>query len=262
MLIRKADLPHRQCIDEVTMIRLIIILLVLVVFAVLSVPGLAVLFLVSRINKKAVMCASKGIVGWMGKLVFLLAGCSVTVKGLENLNKDETYLFVSNHRSIFDAVGGFSYTPGPLAFVAKKQSAKIPIISQYMKLTGCLFLDRTDIRQGFQTIMSAIEMVKDGTSMWICPEGTRNRKENYLELLDFHDASFKIAVKGNVRVIPVAVTGTAEIFEKQAPLVRSSKVIFHYGEPVAMDSLEPEDRKRPGIYFRKRITEMLEADKY
>ncbi len=61
------------------------------------------------------------------------------------------------------------------------------MISWWMKYLNCLFLDRDDIRQGMKVILTGIELMKEGTNIFIAPEGTRNSSD---ELLPFHEASF------------------------------------------------------------------------
>ena len=67
-----------------------------------------------------------------------------------------------------------------------------------MELIHCLFLDRSDIKQGLQMILSGCEEIKSGTSICIFPEGTRGKTESELELGEFHNGSFKMATKNRL----------------------------------------------------------------
>ena len=58
-------------------------------------------------------------------------------------------------------------------------------------------------------------------------------------------------------MVPVAITGTADILEKHFPFIRPSKVTIEFGEPFYIKELAPEDRKRAGAYSAARIREML-----
>ena len=87
-----------------------------------------------------------------------------------------------------------------------------------MRRLYCLFLDRKDLKQGLKTILTAIDQVKSGISICIFPEGTRNRdREDSTTLLPFKDGSFKIAQKTGCPIIPMALTGTADVFENHFP---------------------------------------------
>ena len=113
------------------------------------------------------------------------------------------------------------------------------------------------MKEGGKTILTGIEQVKHGVSVWIFPEGTRNKNEDPTELLSFKEGSLKIAEKSGCPVIPVAMTGTAEVFEQHLPFIRPSKVTITFGEPFYLKELEPELRKFPGAYAEKRIKDMI-----
>ena len=106
------------------------------------------------------------------KGIWFLAGGDETVIGLEKVPTDRPVLFVGNHRSIFDILLAGSLIDYPVGFVAKKELRDTPI-RIIMEEIHCLFLDREDPRQGLKTILTAIEYVKQGVSMFIFPEGTR-----------------------------------------------------------------------------------------
>lgn len=192
------------------------------------------------------------------RMILRITGTKVTVRGAENIPTDRAVLFVGNHRSYFDILVGYTTVPGLMGFVAKKEMEKIPGLSGWMRLVNCLFLDRTNPKEGLKTILAGIQQVKNGISVWIFPEGTRNRGE-VLELLPFKEGSLKIAEKSGCYVIPVAMTGTAEIFEKQMPRMKKSHVIVEYGKPINLKELEPEQRKFAGAYVHSVILSMLEA---
>ena len=112
------------------------------------------------------------------------------------------------------------------------------------------FLDRSDIKQGLQMILSGCEEIKSGTSICIFPEGTRGKTESELELGEFHNGSFKMAMKTGCPIIPVAMTGTAEIFEKHIPWIKKSHVTVTFGKPIDIKTLEKDQKKFLGAYTR------------
>ena len=184
-------------------------------------------------------------------------GSKVEVIGSENIPKDGGVLFVSNHRSYFDILTGFGYTKKPLGFVAKYEMIHVPLLKQWMELVNCLFLNRQDIKQGLKTIIKGIDQVKSGVSVWICPEGGRNMNPDVTNVKEFKEGSLKIAEKGKVPVVPVAIYGTYEIWEEHMPYMRKSKVIIEYGKPIVIDELSDAEKKKLGAYTSK-IVEMLE----
>ena len=81
-----------------------------------------------------------------------------------------------------------------------------------------------------------------------------------LELMSFKEGSLKIAEKSGCPVVPVAITGTAEIFENHIPFMRPSQVTIEFGEPIYLKELPRELKKCSGAYTRERIIEMLRAE--
>ncbi len=192
----------------------------------------------------------------LGKLL-KIAGVTVEVRGFENIPQDRPVLYVGNHRSYFDILVGYTTVPGLLGFVAKKEMEKIPLLSRWMVNVNCLFLDRNNIKEGLKTILAGVEKVKSGVSMWIFPEGTRNKNEKLTDLMTFKEGSLKIAEKSGCPVIPVAIKGTADIFEKHIPCIHPGHVVIEFGKPFIIKELEPENRKFAGAYTREKIIDML-----
>ena len=151
--------------------------------------------------------------------------------------------------------------PTPLGFMAKKEMEKIPLLSNWMRNVNCLFLDRQNIREGLKAILEGVSKVKSGISIWIFPEGTRNDADDYLELMPFKEGSLKIAEKTGCPVIPVAITGTAEVYEAHFPRMKSSKVTIQFGKPFIIKGLEPEKKKFVGAHTRELIYDMLVEEK-
>lgn len=243
------------------MIRFAIVAIMVIGFLVLSIPVLIAEHQIGKKNPEKKDRQSLSIVQWIFRIVLKVTRTKVTVKGLENIPKDQAVLYVGNHRSYFDILVGYTTVPGLTGFVAKKEMESYPLLSNWMRNVHCLFLDRKNMKEGLKTILAGIEKVKHGISIWIFPEGTRNRADDLLELLPFKEGSLKIAEKSGCPVVPVALTGTAEIFEKQFPKIRTSHVTIEFGKPFIVKELDPENRKFAGAYTRDRILEMLEREK-
>ena len=236
--------------------RTILIILFIVIFAIISIPLYLVEFIIGKINPRAKVRSSQCIVSNVFKIILFLSGTKITVKGLENV-PNEAVLFVANHRSYFDIVVTYATTPHLTGFVAKKEMRHIPCISHWMRHLNCLFLDRSDIRAGLKTILQGIDHIKNGYSMFIAPEGTRNQEK---EMLPFKEGSFKLAQKSGCPIVPIALTNTDNIYETHAPWVRRAKVVIHYGEPIDMNTLSKEEQKRIGSYVQDVIRQMLLED--
>ena len=239
------------------MIRLLLVLFTLVGFLIFSYPFLVAQVSLGKKDPHARDLETIKVVRSVFKVLLKLAGVTVTVKGAENIPEDTAVLYVGNHRSYFDILAGYTTVPTLLGFVAKKEMEKIPLLRTWMVNVNCLFLDRKNIKEGLKTILQGIEKVKNGVSIWIFPEGTRNPNEDITELLPFKEGSLKIAEKSGCPVVPVAIKGTAEVFEKHIPLICPSHVVIEFGEPFIVKELDPENRKFVGAYTREKIAGML-----
>lgn len=192
------------------------------------------------------------------KVLHVLAGINLTVIGEENVPTDEPVLYVANHRSMVDIVITYARCPRLTGFVAKDVINKVPALRAWMKRLHCEFLNRDDMKEGLKVILSCIEKVKKGISIFIFPEGTRNKnKEDLTDIGEFKDGSFKIASKTGCKIVPVAITGSNKIFEDHFPFIKSANVILEYGKPVTFNELDKEDQKCIGAYFQNQIQEML-----
>ncbi len=232
-----------------------------ILFLIFSIPILIWEAWLGRRNPAAKDRQSLNIVRFMFRLILKISGVHITVKGLENIPRDQGVLYVGNHRSYFDILVGYTTVPSLLGFVAKKEMRRYPLLVNWMENVHCLFLDRQNLKEGLKTILEGIAKVKEGISIWIFPEGTRNRNDDILDLLPFKEGSLKIAEKSGCPVVPVAITGTAEVFEKHIPRVRSSHVTIEFGTPFLIKELEPEQKKFAGAYTKERILEMLRKEK-
>ena len=242
------------------MIRFILCVVVVAGFLILSIPILLAEWIVGKFSPMAKEISSLRIVQTVFKAVLWVGGVKVTFIGEENVPKDTPVLYIGNHRSFFDVPLTYPRCPIRTGYVAKKEMEKVPLLSTWMKRLHCLFLDRKDIKQGLKTILEAIEKVKSGISICIFPEGTRNKNESELELLPFHEGSFKIATKAKCPIIPIAISNSANIWEAHFPKVKPTHVIVEYGKPIYVDELEKEDKKHLGAYTQNVILEMLKKN--
>lgn len=242
------------------MIRLIFVALFVVLFLIIGIPVLGIEWLIGKVSKKTMDYSSLRLVQWAFKMIIKLAGIELTVIGEENISEGPV-LYIGNHRSFFDVPITYPRCPIRTGYIAKKEMEKVPLLSTWMKRLHCLFLDRNDLKQGLKTILTAIEKVKSGISICIFPEGTRNKNEDELDMLPFHEGSFKIAAKANCPIIPMAISGSADIWENHFPRVKKTHIILEYGKPIYIDQLEKEDKKHLGAYTQNIIHEMLVKNK-
>ena len=242
------------------MIRFILICISVVGYLILSIPLLIIEWIIGKFNPHAKDVSSLRIIQTVFRFILWLTGVKVTVIGEENVPKDQPVLYIGNHRSFFDILLTYTRCPGLTGYIAKAEMEKIPLLSNWMRYLHCLFLDRKDIKKGLQTIKEGIEKIKSGISICIFPEGTRNRSESDLELMEFHEGSFKLATRTGCPIIPIALNNTVSIFEKQFPKIRKTHVVIEYCKPIYPAELSKEDKKFIGKYTQNIILEALKKN--
>ena len=240
------------------MLRTILAALFAFLFLVLGLPVLGIEWLYRKINKKGADLSTLRIVQWALSVITTISGVNVIVEGAQNIPDDEAVVYIANHRSIFDVIIGYTHCPGLTGFIAKNNLEKVPVLRVWMRRVHCYFLDRSNPRDGLRVILSAIEDIKRGISIFVFPEGTRTKTG---EMLPFKEGTFKMATKTGCAIIPVAITGTDEILRNHIPFIRKTTVVFHYGTPIYPDQLEADQKKHIGAYTQSVIADMLERDK-
>jgi len=236
--------------------RTIFVFIHLAIFFIITFPVYLVLLLLRKKNRLLSSKIAQWFVQWGFRFITFPAGMKRVVLGLENVPKDTAVLYVSNHRSIADIPMAYITVPNLMGFVAKIEIKKAPFLSWWMELVNCLFLDRSDMRAGMKMILDSIDSIKQGYSIFIAPEGTRNHGK---ELLPFKEGSLKMADKTGCPIIPVAISGTDDVFENSFPWIKKSTCVIEYGTPIYPDQLTQEERKGMGAYCRDVITEMLKG---
>ena len=149
-----------------------------------------------------------------------VTGARMTVEGQENIPagpcvnipKEGPCVFVGNHRSYYDIPILLTALDAPHGILAKEELEKIPLLNRWMKLLGCVFVKRDDIRASVKALNDATAIVESGRSFVIFPEGTRYKGEEG-GAGEFKAGAFRIAIKTGVPVVPVAISGARGLFE-------------------------------------------------
>lgn len=154
----------------------------------------------------------------------------VVPHGMERIDWDAPRLVVSNHASFYDVFAIASILPSPYAFVAKKELERIPFFGTAWKAAGHISIDRTDRASAIQSLRRAGQSIREQRStVIIYPEGTRSLTG---ALLPFKKGAFTLAVEAGVPIVPVIVTGSAEIQRPGSLRVFPRPVHVYFGDPV------------------------------
>ena len=163
---------------------------------------------------------NKQVTRWMSTLM-KICGCKVTVKGLENIPRDQGVVFVCNHQGDYDVPVTMVHLGNPPAMVAKIETRKIPMVRTWMELLDCIFIDRDDPRQAITAMKGAGDILASGRNIVVFPEGTRSRGDHMNE---FKTGVFKIPFGAKAPIVPVAIDGTYRCMEANHNLMCPAQV--------------------------------------
>jgi len=176
--------------------------------------------------------------GW-ARCVIFVTGCTMEVIGRENIPKKGGVCFVSNHVGIFDIILALAYIGRPFGFIAKKELLYVPFIDIWISMLGGLFIDRKNIRKAKKTIDLGIKKIQKGWGMLIFPEGTRSKGQG---LLPFRSGAIKLATTSLAPIVPIAITGSYEVFEKNYR-VHGVPIRMAFCPVINTSELSAEDRR-------------------
>lgn len=189
---------------------------------------------------------------------FLLAFFSVKVeaKGIDKLNKDETYLIISNHRSNIDSLIIDLYLKDfKLIFIAKKSLFKIPFVGRMIHGCGYINLDRDNLKQEYYAIKDSINyLTLESTSVGVFPEGTRTKNEDYT-LNEFKAGTFSMAKKSQKPIVLSALRYTDKVNEHL--LLKKHKVYYDIIEVVPYTKYKDMTTIEIAKYCKDTIEEYL-----
>ncbi|MDR1445507.1 MAG: 1-acyl-sn-glycerol-3-phosphate acyltransferase [Treponema sp.] len=214
----------------------------LVIFPILVyIPAGLVVFILSLLGLKEPMThVMYRVAQFWGRSSIRIVGCKITVSGRENIPRKGGVCFVSNHGSIFDILLVLAYIGRPFGFIAKKELSYIPFLNMWISLLGGFFIDRGNPRKALKTIENGVERIRAGNAMIIFPEGHRSRGRG---LLPFHPGSLKLATRADAPIVPVAISGSYDVFERNYR-VQSVPVSVTFCKPINTSDLKGGDRKQ------------------
>jgi len=167
-------------------------------------------------------------------LILRTTGVRVSLEGLDRIEPGKTYIFVSNHQSIYDIPVIFASLPYQLRIIAKQSLARFPVLGWHLARGGHLFVDRRNPdRSGILRRWRAL--VSDGLSLIIFAEGTRSSDGRVAR---FKGGSFMLAIEAGLPIVPLAVINTRAVMPKGRLRTEPADVRLVVHDPIAPPPLE------------------------
>lgn len=203
------------------------------IFMVIAFPLFLVLHLLLP-EIKAHRVLMFGYAKWWAAAWAFLSGFDMQVARNPKVKKEESYVFVANHNSNLDAMLWVHATGNLFKGLAKKELLSVPILGYLFKKT-CVIVDRSDKESRKKSMEMMKQEMLRGISIFIFPEGTRNKTGKPLQ--PFHDGAFRIAIDLQKPIVPVVMLGTGERIPPGIRLFKPGKVQCIFLDPVPTDGL-------------------------
>jgi 1-acyl-sn-glycerol-3-phosphate acyltransferase len=182
-------------------------------------------------------------------LILATTGVDVSITGLEKLNPKQTYVFASNHQSIYDIPVLFTALPYQLRIIAKQSLGSFPVLGWHLQRTGHLLVDRSQSAPQ-RVFRWANELTSKGLSLLIFPEGTRSRDGR---VGPFKGGPFYPAVQAGLPIVPISVIGSRHVMKKGQLTTKPGSVRVVVHDPIrTFAAAEPDMREVRALASRVR----------
>lgn len=193
------------------------------------------------------------------RLILITTGVRVDVRGLDRLVPGTTYVFVSNHQSIYDIPVLFWYVPYQLRIIAKDSLGRVPFVGWHLRRSGNMLVDRSNPDRT-AILEQWRALVRKGLSLIIFAEGTRSVDGRVGR---FKAGAFQLAIEAGLPVVPLTIVGTRFVMRKGEVTVRPGFVELTVLDPVPTNTGEwaPtfEDARRLAETVQNRVMASIDA---
>jgi len=214
-----------------------------------------IIIIVSPFDRKG------NIVHYIGKfwslLNIFLSGTRLTIKGKEKINKNLTYIVMSNHQSLTDVWALIGKIPLQLRWIIKSEIRGIPIFGYTLERMGHVYVDRKNSRAASISIETAASMIKKEASVIIFPEGTRSKDGH---MLKFRMGGAIIAFKSGVPILPVTVNGSRFVLPKNTLALMPGKIEVVVGNAIDPRRYDENQQSELMEKVRSSINKNLDLD--
>ncbi len=169
------------------------------------------------------------------KKALRIFGVKVHLSGFENLEKGKTYVYVSNHASMFDIPAVIGNIPDEVRIVYKKELSYIPIWGWALAVGHYISIDRLSAKDAMKSLDEAAEKIRQGASVLLFAEGTRTGTG---KLQPFKRGAFSLAAKSGIPVVPLTINNSFNILPKGSLRIRPADISLVVDKPISTTSVD------------------------
>lgn len=190
---------------------------------------------------------------WARALVWA-AGCSLTVRGAENLSKHKVAVYASNHTSYMDTPVVFAALPFQFRILAKKELWPIAFIGWYLDRSGQIPIDTANPRATLSSLGIGVKALRAGMPLFVFPEGGRTLSG---ELQPFLSGAAYLAIRAQVPLIPIALSGVYDLLPMHTRHFYPGELTLNVGEPIETAGLTLRQADELTAQLRTAIERMI-----
>ena len=224
-----------------------------IVFAVLCLILFPVLFLAVLTGRDSIIRAAHFVPTGLARVALFLFGLRLEIRGRELIDPDGQYVYISNHRSLLDAVIAGAVIPNYVKFLGKAEMLRWPVLG-YLLRQFYVPVQRQDSADRARSMAVMEEKIKTGCSFFICPESTCNITEAFLTR--FYHGAFRLSADTGVPLVPLTFVGDGEAWPRGGLIHPGTRIIVYWHPPIPAAEFQG-DRLVEG---RERVEEIIHAD--
>lgn len=177
------------------------------------------------------------------------------VHGKENIPAEDGFMLYGNHQGFFDSVALVAACEKPISAVFKTEISNIPFCRQVIACTESYAMDRSDIRQSMEVILTvAKDVVEKKRNVVIFPEGTRSKNGN--KMGEFHAGSFKSVQKAKCPLVPFVFINSSRVLEDKG--IGPMTVQLHFLKPIPYEEYKTLKTVELAALVKERIQAVLD----
>ena len=190
---------------------------------------------------------------WVGTWSFL-SGIRYEIHGLENIDLKKPYIYIFNHRSYLDAPLIPMVIPHRVRAIGKKELSRIPIFSTVVSKLA-IWVDRSDPTSRSLSIERLVKLLKQGISVVVAPEGTRNASKE--TLLPFQKGAFRLSIETQIPILEMAVFGADTLMKRGSFLLKPGLIRVYFSKPMLPPAPSATAVEEFAYQCRNRLEAML-----
>ena len=148
---------------------------------------------------------------WWAKVIMKAFLLPMKVEGQEHLESDQSYVFVANHQGIFDIFVIYGYLGRNFKWMMKYQLGKIPFVGYACRKSHQIFVDKRGPKKIQKTYETAREILQEGYSVTVFPEGARSFTGH---MGKFRKGAFALADELQLPVVPLTINGSFDVLPR------------------------------------------------